>query len=346
MKIYAVTLKPLSAFGTPLKGDTLFGHFCWQAVFDPAILKNSFDHWIEQYQHKPFAVFSSAWPKLTDEKGLEIYCLPKPALPAGLRDDMTRQEKVKQRKELKKRKWLLVSSTTLVVDLHSCSTIDDSELSDKHIKTLTPEQERHLRFLPKEARKPIITAPRTHNSIDRRTMTTGEGFDPFTMDNFYYLPGLELVVFVGIEEEALTVDQLRLGFERMGQCGFGRDGAIGLGRFNVGDIKQINWPEPVENTGCYTLAPCVPEAEKIKEHFGLPFTRFGRHGGNLALSGNPFKNPIIMADEGAVFFFGDGCLPTQPYIGKGLRDISLVEKRTVAQGYSLYLPITGEFNGS
>ena len=29
MKALKFTLRPLSAFGTPLAGDTLFGHLCW-----------------------------------------------------------------------------------------------------------------------------------------------------------------------------------------------------------------------------------------------------------------------------------------------------------------------------
>ena len=29
MKTYRLTLRPLTAFGTPLAGDTLFGQLCW-----------------------------------------------------------------------------------------------------------------------------------------------------------------------------------------------------------------------------------------------------------------------------------------------------------------------------
>ena len=31
MKTFKFTLRPLTPFGTPVAGDTLFGHFCWAA---------------------------------------------------------------------------------------------------------------------------------------------------------------------------------------------------------------------------------------------------------------------------------------------------------------------------
>jgi len=89
----------------------------------------------------------------------------------------------------------------------------------------------------------------------------------------------------------------------------------------------------------YTLAPSVPEKGKWKEHFALPFTRFGKHGAEMVLSGKPFKNPVVMADEGAVFIPKENHVPDKPYIGSAVTDLSLAEPGTVTQGYSIYLPI-------
>lgn len=342
MKIYAVTIKPDSAFGTSLKGDTIFGHFCWQAVLDATILQNGFDHWLDLYPENPFAVFSSAWPKLVNSEKKEFYCLPKPAMPSAPAEGMTRQDRVKQRKKAKKQKWLVVEHDSLQDDLAGCPSINDRELFERHLDSLPLEQKRSLQFLPVSHRKPIITATQAHNSIDRLTMTTGRGFDPFSMDNFYYLPGLELVIFVGVNEDALSKEQLQKGLAQIGQCGFGRDASTGLGRFSIsGEIKELSWPGLAADQGCYTLAPCVPMKENFQEQFSLPFTRFGRHGGHLVLSGKPFKNPVVMADEGAVFMPKTDCMPLLPFIGQAVTDLSLAEKRTVAQGYSLYLPMIG-----
>jgi CRISPR-associated protein Csm4 len=74
-----------------------------------------------------------------------------------------------------------------------------------------------------------------------------------------------------------------------------------------------------------------------------PFTRFGRHGDVLAKSSNPFKNPVIMADEGAIFMPADlDRTMNKPYIGTAVTNISKAEPNAVTQGYSLYIPVIVE----
>jgi len=95
------------------------------------------------------------------------------------------------------------------------------------------------------------------------------------------------------------------------------------------------------SNACYTLAPCVPEKNIFTKMFFTPFIRFGRHGDILAKSKNPFKNPVIMADEGAVLI-PDRNIPDRSYIGTSVVNISKVEPDAVSQGYSLYIPIKVE----
>ena len=76
--------------------------------------------------------------------------------------------------------------------------------------------------------------------------------------------------------------------------------------------------------------------------FFSPFTRFGRHGDVLAKSENPFKSPVIMADEGGVFVPEDSEILNKPYIGSAVTNISKAEPGTVAQGYSLFIPVAME----
>ena len=343
MKIYAITIKTDSPFGTPLKGDTIFGHFCWQAAHDAALLRGGLDTWIGKYKTQPFAVFSSAWPQIERADGKTFFCLPRPTMPASFAGITDRCKRVEERKEDKKKKWLLLERDNLHVDLSACAVADDKKLYAMHLSSRRPQEQRILQFLPKDQQKPVIVSTQAHNSINRLTMTTGKGFDPFSMDNFHFLPGLQLVIFAAIDEKALDVDSLQKGFARIGQFGFGRDASSGLGRFTLGKIDELQWPLPEQGQGCYTLGPCVPEKDRYEEHFIIPFTRFGRHGDRLVLTDNPFKNPVVMADEGAVFFPHKDKQPVLPYIGEavgGLGALSMVEKRTVAQGYSIYLPMT------
>jgi len=64
VKLYEIIIKPESGFGTPLKGDTIFGHICWQVSYNPELLNGGLEKWIACYGERPFAVFSSAWPKI------------------------------------------------------------------------------------------------------------------------------------------------------------------------------------------------------------------------------------------------------------------------------------------
>lgn len=340
MKIYAITIKPEAPFGTPLKGDTLFGQFCWQAVLDEGLLDKGFDYWIKRYQEKPFAVFSSAWPQIVKQTGTTVYYLPRPTMPVIPPSAMSKKDLAEWRKKEKMKKWLMVASDKLD-SLAAARPVNDSELYRQFLETLPDEEQRSLQYLSQEQCKPIITSGRAHNSINRLTMTTGRGFDPFTVENFHYLSGLKLVLFVAIDEEALDKERLCLGLKNIGLFGFGRDASIGLGRFSLSleNVQIMDWPSLESGDGCYTLAPCVPENSRFEEQFAIPFTRFGRHGDRLGLSNNPFKNPIVMAEEGAVFYSYPGKEPGTPYIGSALTGLSLVEKNTVAQGYSLYLPM-------
>jgi CRISPR-associated protein Csm4 len=64
VKLFVMTLEPQGALGTPLKGDTLFGHFCWQAQYDPDLINDGLESRLRSYAEAPFAVFSSAFPWL------------------------------------------------------------------------------------------------------------------------------------------------------------------------------------------------------------------------------------------------------------------------------------------
>ncbi len=342
MKIYAITIKPESAFGTPLKGDTLFGHFCWQAVHDDTLLSGGLDAWVDRYEERPFAVFSSAFLLTGSKQGTRYICLPKPSLPPKRSRGASRRERVLLRKQNKKKKWVVMPFEKIGDELGQFETVNDADVFRLHCDSLTPEKKRMLKFLPDEQQKPVSPFIQMHNSINRLTMTTGKDFTPFPMENFHYMPFSRLVIFAGIDEEALDVSRLETGIKRIGMYGFGRDASTGLGRFTVEKIEETAGFGGAcgKENGFYVLAPCVPEQDKWQEQFAMPFTRFGRHGAELVLTGKPFKNPVVMADEGSVFFAQESTEIGKPYIGTAIKNLSLAEPRTIGQGYSLYLPVS------
>ncbi|HPJ96396.1 MAG TPA: hypothetical protein PK022_03735 [Syntrophales bacterium] len=339
MKFYEIIVKPLSGLGTPLKGDTLFGHVCWQARYDSMLLNGGLDKWIAAYGERPFAVFSSAWPKLWIE-GKAFYALKRPDLPLSLlfpAADKNRKIRMADRKEEEKKKWLLVGED-LCIDLKAAEYKSESDLTLLAFGALTDETRRVMRG--RDIKQLLMTSNQPHNTIDRETQTTGEGmFAPFSMPATYFYPELELAVFVLIDEEATDIEKVRSALEAIGARGFGRDASTGLGRFDLGDGDEINVPSLEGADACYTLAPAVPQKGLFHDSSFTPFTRFGRHGDVLAVSAAPFKNPVIMADEGAVFVPGDMAVFDKPYLGSAVCNLSKSDPRTVAQGYAPYLPL-------
>lgn len=339
MKLYEIIIKPQSGFGTPLRGDTLFGHFCWQVQYDPELLNGGLDKWIAVYEQSPFAVFSSVWPKLC-VNGKMYYAMKRPDLPLSHlfpATDKDRKKRMTERKEKGKQKWLLVGED-LRIDLKAGGYKSETELATLVFSELTDEAKRLMRGKDKRRLRADFIQP--HNTIDRRTQTTGEGmFAPYSMPSVYYYPELELAVFILIDEEATDIARIISALERIGKRGFGRDASTGLGRFDLAGNYEKILPDAVDADACYTLAPAVPEHGAFRDYFFTPFTRFGRHGDALATSSAPFKNPVIMADEGAVFIPAERSVFAKPYMGRAICNLSKSDPRTIAQGYAPYLPL-------
>jgi len=336
LKFYEITIRPISGFGTPLKGDTLFGHFCWQVAYEPDLVEGGLERALESYGERPFAVFSSAFVRL--ESGNVRYLLPRPCLPVScfLEKGMTRRARYEAVKDLKSRKWLSVREG-LKLDLGGESLADvTGTLLEKTPNSKTPEA--------REGHEGIVGMfVQAHNSINRLTQTTsGPEFAPYATDVHYYHPALELAFFVLVDEGMTDIERVKRGMENIGRFGYGRDASTGLGRFDVCDVAELKLERPEGVNACYTLAPCVPEKGAYREIHYSPFVRFGKHGDRLATAANPFKNPVVMADEGAVLIPKKAEALNKSFVGQAVSGISKAEPGTVVQGYAPYIPLRME----
>jgi CRISPR-associated protein Csm4 len=329
LEFFEITIKPLSGFGTPLKGDTLFGHFCWQTSYDPSLVEGDLNKQIKLYKEKPFIIFSSAFPKIM-ENSKEYYALKRPEMPLSMlfEQGRIRFETIKQAKDNKKKKWMLVEKNSSI-NFANVEFITEKQLCEK--------------IENKESENFTKSISQQHNTINRMTSTTGENqFAPYTKENIYYTPKTLLSVFVLIDKDAIDIEQVVKGLERIGSWGFGRDASTGLGRFKVIDSQSLT----INNGGFktfYSLAPSVPDKTQIDKIYSSTFTRFGKHGANLAYSKNPFKNPVIMVDEASVYYMKDQQYK-KPYIGSAVSGVSKAMPETVVQGYTPFLPIKMEQN--
>lgn len=310
MQTYRLTLRPLSALGTPLAGDTLLGQLCWTLRHQMG--NAALTQLLEGYtQGHPFAVVSDALPSGH---------LPLPSLPSGI----WKASADIDRKVLKKKRWVPLSSLADSLSAWQQNAVADGDLGQ------------------------AVVLAQPHNTINRQTGTTGTGmFAPYTMGQTWLPPGTLLDLVVVLDEARLSLAQMQNAFAYMGQHGYGRDASIGLGKFVLeGDATPVTWLQPSSGApnAWLTLGPCAPQGLgfcPVRSHWHS-LTRFGRHGDVAVQTGQPFKRPVLLAKSGSVFW------PEQidvrcTFIGQGLggqdAPISLAMPETIHQGYAPVVPI-------
>lgn len=298
MQAYQLTLRPETAFGTPLVGDTLFGHICWGIVeqYGTETLKNCLQGYTE---NRPFLVVSDAFPQ-----GF----LPLPSLPSAYWQEGAETD----RKKLKKKQWLPESALDSDSRLWQQQALSSDEISPNLIGS---------------HRRP-------HNSLSRQTQTTGGRFAAYESEQIWYGSGSSWTVYCLLDEDRLNQEQLRQVLENIGRIGYGRNASSGLGKFSVNSLKDCDlFGRYAAGSAVFALAASCPQGLGYNpEHsFYHIQTRFGRHGNLQARSGRPFKQPVLMAQTGAVF---SGTPTGSPYIGQGIGGVSPGRPQAVHQGYA------------
>jgi CRISPR-associated protein Csm4 len=317
MQSFCVTLTPLSAFATPMKGDTLFGQLCW--AIRNRLGETHLNRCLKGYiQNQPFAVISDAFP--------EGY-VPLPKLPSNYYRPIEGED----RKAIKKRCWLPMNAIGKPVS----NWLESAMLPASIAAGYTAGNQVYANLSEKH--------PQPHNTINRNTNTTGKnGFAPYSVEQEWFLPGLRWTVYVLLDSERLSPEYCEQCLQDIGSIGFGRDASIGLGKFKVEAFQKTSLPAQNEANACLTLAPCAPQGLGFdgRNSFYQLFTRFGRHG-DVAVhqEGKPFKNPILLAQTGAVFAAKS---PEFGFIGQGLGgdgELSKTLAATVHQGYAPVISI-------
>ena len=315
MECLRITLQPLSPFGGPVKGDTLFGQLCWAAAnrWGEARLRGLLSGYVDG---RPFAVCSDALPSAH---------LPRPALPLHAFDALPGED----RKAVKRRRWLPREAVAEPVRAWLAACRSDGEVLQA------------LGCTAGSAVSELHAQP--HNSINRRSGTTGKGaFAPYTLTQHWFAAGLRLDCWLLVDPDRLTANEAVSLLADIGMSGYGRDASIGLGKFAVGHVESTELPCQPGADACYTLAPVAPQGlglDPNRTHYQV-FTRFGRHGDRAVLSGRPFKSPVLMADAGAVL--SPSRLPDESWIGRGLGgdgSLSNAVPDTVQQGYAPFIGI-------
>jgi len=242
-------------------------------------------------------------------------------------------------KEDKKKKWMLVDRD-LNISTRTTPFVDDKQVVQRILNSLPQEERRRIVQLREEPQGFVREVLQPHNTINRQTWTTGTGdFAPFTTSYACYAPSMKLALLALLDEAATSIENVLEGLRRIGLSGFGKDASTGKGRFQVEAWAELTPPEVPDANACYCLSPCVPVPNSFEQVFFAPFIRYGRHGDRLASSSRPFKNPVIMADDGAVFIPKDPSVFKRLYWGCAVTGISKIQPGAVMQGYTICLPM-------
>ena len=320
MQRLRVRIRPEGAFGDPVRGDTLFGQLCWsiRQRFGNGRLRELLDGYLDG---KPFLVFSDAFPS---------GYLPRPALPLGMFD----VDESDDRKRLRGLRWLPLSAFGLPARRWLSACVNDAGAAEAMAPFGNAGEKPEAIW--KERSQP-------HNTLHRLSNSTRSGeFAPYQAPALWPAPGLRLDIWALVDESRLALDELEALLADVGMSGYGRDASIGHGRFSVEALDASAWPEEHQDTDAWlTLAPCAPQGLEWQPErcFWRPFTRFGRHGQSAIFSGRPFKNPVLLADTGAVLT--PASLAPASYTGQGLGGsgkLSRAIPETVHQGYA---PVMG-----
>ena len=297
MDALKITLTPQTAFGTPLVGDTLFGHLCWGIA--EAYGADRLQALLADYcDANPFLIASDAFP---------AGYLPLPTLPS----EYWEAGEETDRKKLKKKQWLPLEA----------------------LKEPVRAWQKHAKSNNDIAADLITSHSQAHNTINRATHTTGTGaFAPYSSEQNWYSAGSAWQLYLLHDPARISHDELVRILANLGHSGYGRDASTGLGKYHVDALEESELFQR-EGNAAMTLAPCCPQGQSFdRAHsYYQTLTRFGRHGNVQATAGNPFKKPVLMAQSGAVF---SGERHGHPWIGQGIGGISTTLPATVHQGYA------------
>lgn len=307
--LYRYRLKPLSSLITPVMSDTMFGHFCWSIRYQDGV--ESLERFLKEYDADSPApvLFSSAF--------LSGY-IPKPTLPhlgreqaLGLVKRYFGKDKASIFKGLSKIKsW----NKRRLIKIEHWKVLKDS-YDDEALYELLQNRD-----IDEGGKK--ITELSSHNVISREMGTVpSEGGGLFTREKIWYDSEISLDIYVLINDSAMETRVDNFLTQYLPQNGFGADKSLGMGAFDIfrdegfepGDFKVAS-----ANAVMSLSLTAFPDMGNYRAFYRLK-TKFGRLGGSFSVSSptggdtKPFKKPVLMYEEGAVFI-GHQSLDTMPLL--------------------------------
>ena len=298
MSLHRYILKPESAWGTPLRSDTLAGLLLYRLAEDEGeeALRAEISAFMDG---RPPFVLSSAMPKDTvfapklpprPRKGF-AELLEKGAFVGENGKELSTFDALSLFKKYRKKRFL-----PLPVWQRHCENLSVANLFAEFC------QNPGLWEMPTAKRQQEM-----HVTISRNSSTALEG-GLFVSHAYWPAEGMEYHIYAQTEDSFALLERLR----RIGQLGFGRDASTGKGAFSIEEDPGFVPPAKNLPHGLLVSMLSAPDMQGLDGWYAVE-VKSGKAGQGIS-RGNPYKSPFLCVQEGAVLTG----LPKAPFVLKGL----------------------------
>lgn len=294
MRLHRFLIRPLSPWATPLRSDTLYGLLLWRIAERQG--DEACRHAITAFlEGKPPFALSSALP----EGSVFAPRLP-PAPRARFRQwveegafvdaagaPLTLMAALQAFKRFRKQTYLPLADWQKLAGKLSVRRLFATFCARK---------------APEQTKSAPDTGMEPHISMDRRSGGALEGGLYFNRLR-WFRPDARLHLYARTDSPETLLSLLA----EAGELGFGKDAALGKGRFAVREDTDFN-PAALENDGPFSLLLSVCAAPDMAALRGWYATEIKR--GKVWGGGSPFKNPLLLLSEGSLLHR----LPEGPFV--------------------------------
>lgn len=282
MNYYKITLVPLSAFGTPVRADTLFGHLCWAMRYREG--EKALTDFLDRQAESPRLLLSDGF--LGDE-------LPRPVLPPAPYEKGATLEEARARKRRDKIAHVPMDRLEAIRDRLSSSALDGAlqGLADRGKNGGRPEPPRQI--------ETVRARVRINRWIDG-----AEDGGLFQLGETFHRPGTRIAVYAAMD--GLEPDALRGWLDDTARSGYGRGAGAGMGAFDIEGFEPVAPLVRDTDTRLMTLSACVPSEDDSTDALYEILVKRGRLGGLYARGMPPEiptarKSPLLTLAPGATF---------------------------------------------
>jgi CRISPR-associated protein Csm4 len=185
----------------------------------------------------------------------------------------------------------------------------------------------------KENGSPFINVQVMHNTIDRASNTVLEGGLYSTEEMWSAIPDWDFYIL-----SSLDPNRIKLLVDWAFENGYGADASSGKGK-----IAIIGDPVPAklkkQGNTYMALGPFVDTGSGISNLRADIFVRTGKLGGAFAAGLSPYKKPVVLYDEGAIFTYDK---PIE-YTGMMLEKMHGNEEFNICQsGFAPVIPVDNQ----